>query len=149
MTEGAIWGSLIGTLTVDRLAEDVFKYLTWSAVVFVMGIPLCIIIASYITEGVMKMSGDVAKMGARKMAVANAKVKGVWNSESGDYQKVAGELTALGYVRGGTQRQTEYWVSDQKHKGGRPDVVEVTTFSEQIRSMRAQGARNKVGPVKK
>jgi len=163
MQQGAMWGALVGTLTNERLTQDITGYLTWSVIVFVFGVPICIIVASYITEGVFKLSKTVAGMGAAKMQNTNRKVAddwkmataggsfaGSWRSETGQYGEVKQELGKLGYVRGGNQIQTEYWVA-LEHKQGRPDVIKVQTFSDQVQAARAQGSRpkRKVGPVKK
>jgi hypothetical protein len=142
-----MWQSFVSRLGVPAFIDYVWKYSTWSVVVFLFAVPLALAIVSLLVDGVFQLSKGVASMGIRKMAVASARVGGVWKSASGDYDAIADELTKLGYVRGGSHIEDEYWVI-QGLGGGSP-IVRVTTFSDSIRSIRdGRSSRYKVGPVK-
>lgn len=133
-------GFHIGAMSVDSLKTQIGNVVTWAPVFVLIGIPLAIIIASYVLERVYGLGAEVGQAGAKKFAVA------MWpgGTRAGKYGALAEGLEAGGWKRVGDSTTTEYWARENDE--GIPDIVKVATYGDNLRTAKqvsSGGARKK------
>ena len=138
-----MWSGTFSKLSAESLNEWFIKFGSWSVVVAIVGIPLALVVFTYMLEGAMILVNHWMGVAQKKAAESGVIVNGAQGFTS--RAEAEKRLKGSGYNRWGTQEHTETW--GRVRDDGRVDKTTLT-FWDDVKGVSGSRA-TKVGPVKK